>query len=111
MKARIVGVYEESDYYVFTVQLNEFKEYNKAFEEKTWYDNKMVPCLGWSETPYYPEDGRFDVWTGINEDVKDYFVLSDVSPVYKRYQQSGSPLSYTKWLEKELEQYYASDLT
>lgn len=99
MRAELKEIKEEGLYYVFTLNISRYKEYNKNFEQPIWFNEQDEPTLRWSETPFYPHDNDFqiEILKGSNVPFK---IVRNTHP-FVEYENDQTKLSYLEWLEKE----------
>ena len=104
MRGRITGSRTSGDgVFSLTVDLNEFGEFNTAFETANYYNNQGMPVLTAREAGFYPKDGIDQLY--VSENLDPYLeVLSDnQTELHQRYLSARKPNeTYVEWLERAL---------
>lgn len=92
----------------FVVDFLEFTEHNKSYAVANWYDKNGLPSLTWMETDRYEKDAKshtiYEMYVEKSEyaDI-EYLELVEENKWLNKYIESDSTMSYTQWLESQLE--------
>lgn len=104
MRAKIVSVRHASfaEIMQVTVSYVGFEEYNKPFEDHTYYDTNGKPTLTAREANLYGDEEEFFI--DENSTWTDYFSIVNTASnnLLNEYSASGSKLTYIAWLEQNL---------
>lgn len=104
MRGRAISFVEDEDGDVkITFEVKEFEAFNIPFMKPNYYDKHGNPTLKVIETPYYPKDGREDLYFSLDGDLP-LFIVED-NGLFGEYSNSGSNDTYVLWLEKALLKY------
>lgn len=80
-----------------------YDEYNKQFENHTYFDKNHRPCLNAREAGYYKINDILYVMA--NDNPHDYFSVLNVSKAYNYWLAVSEPgQTYIQWLESIVEQ-------
>ena len=113
MLGRIISVGDEeaeggTSVISFDVDFLEFTDYNKTLAKSDWYDENGNPTLTWMQTPQYNKDAKrytvYDMYVENSEySNTSYIEVVDDNKWLNKYLESKSEVSYTRWLELQLD--------
>lgn len=92
----------------FVVNFLEFNETNKSYAVPDWVDKNGNPTLTWMETSGYEREAKsfeiHDMYVEKSEYADlSYFELVEENKWLNKYIESGSNMTYTQWLESQLD--------
>lgn len=87
----------EFPFYVFQVREDEFREVNKPYMNKNWYDKSNQPSLTYLEAGHPPKNGVEECYC-MPED--NTFELVAEDSLMAEYLKNTQGLTYTQYLEK-----------
>ena len=116
MLGRIISVGDEDEWesgnstVTFDIDFLEFTDYNKTLAKSDWYDKNGNPTLTWMQTPQYNKDAkRYTVYEMYVENSEyantSYIEVVDNNKWFNNYLESKSEVSYTRWLELQLDSF------
>ena len=75
MAAKVISYDYKSNEKTFIIYMNfkEYEEENRKFEKANYWDKNNCPTLKWSETSYYPKDGKIELYFDSDLNISDYF--------------------------------------
>jgi hypothetical protein len=82
--------------------LNPYDNINDSYMVRNYYDKNGVPILTAKESGLWPEDGVERVYVMETDDLSSVLTVEPENVILKEYIESGSRLSYIKWLEDKL---------
>lgn len=92
----------------FRINFKEFEAHNKTVAIPNWYDKSGKPTLTWMETDNYEMDSInteiHEMYVENYEDAELVFIkIVDDNKWLNKYIISNSKLTYTQWLELQLD--------
>lgn len=99
MRGRIVGVTYRLDCAIFSVDLEEFAQFNRPLEARDYYDADGKATLTAREAGQYKE--REDIWGPEDGEIQEFTVETGPALALMQHHQSeASGKSYVQWLEQ-----------
>jgi len=92
----------------FKINFKEFEAHNKTVAVPDWYDKSGEPTLTWMETDNYGVDSiNTEIYEMCVENYEDaelvFLKIIDDNKWLNKYITSNSKLTYTQWLELQLD--------
>ena len=105
MRMQLIDVKEEpflNDIVTLIFDMKGWWDYNKTFAKANWYNDQDVPCLTWKESRFYPSNDVYEMC--VDKGNIPFLDFVNYPKWYKKYIESKKLLTYTSWLEKQLDE-------
>lgn len=77
MKARLIDMKEDGEFYLLMFGFWEFAEYNKQFEVPNFNDSNLEPTLKWSETTNYSPHSLIRIYVDYDQEINFLQICPD----------------------------------
>ncbi len=101
MRGRLTGVRNDGkDVLIFTLDLSEFEDHNRALESASFFDKNMQPTLTAREAGHYKV--KMDLY--VDTDLEACMEVEEPHrlQIFQMYQEAKPGIPYTMWLEDQV---------